>query len=180
VQSIAGEGGLLKISKPILVVLIFAIVVVAYLFFSGGKKPTPAVPPQVVAPQGPAAQAPIAPPVPPKVSSVGSKPDMLRPGVTPTVYPWRDDPFKLPASVESTPGEGQKTAMKLVAILEGKGGRVAVINQDVLGQGDSILGERVFAIGPDRVILTKANTQRVLTLSDPIKEKKEAGLEDIK
>lgn len=59
------------------------------------------------------------------------------------------------------------SAVRLVAILEKGGDRVAVIDKDVVKKGDLIGNEKVIEIGKDRVVLTRGGIKRTLVLADP-------------
>jgi hypothetical protein len=92
---------------------------------------------------------------------------------------WKRDPFELPKPLERKAQETAVVPMRLTAIIDGRAGRVAVIDQQIVKQGDRIGQERVAGIGSDRVILTREGSQRVLTIgSVPVdkgeKESKES------
>jgi hypothetical protein len=79
---------------------------------------------------------------------------------------WSSDPFMLPA-IKGKKGREEGTAVRLAAILERGGDRVAVIDRDVVKKGDMIGNEKVVEIGRDRVVLARGAVRRTLTLADP-------------
>jgi len=86
---------------------------------------------------------------------------------------WGKDPFKFPPGAElrvAEQGESLKAIQapvkKLTAILITDSQKVASINHKVVTVGDVIDGERVLEIMPDRVILQKGTSKRVITLDE--------------
>jgi len=79
---------------------------------------------------------------------------------------WSSDPFMLPV-IKGKRGREEGTAVRLAAILERGGDRVAVIDRDVVRKGDMIGNEKVVEIGRDRVVLARGSVRRTLTLADP-------------
>jgi hypothetical protein len=113
------EGGIqpLKVSKPILIALILAILFAGYiLIFSGKKRPAPLPSPGTNLP-GSGAQA----------SHPASAAEMQKPDIETMNLAWRDDPFFLPRSVTDRKDEKPKAVPRLVAIMESKAGRYAII-----------------------------------------------------
>ena len=82
---------------------------------------------------------------------------------------WERDPFALPASVmtEKKQADKQRVALKLLAIMEGTRGRVAIIDNEVVGKGDIVAGERVLDIGKETVTLVLEGSKRVITIQEP-------------
>jgi len=78
---------------------------------------------------------------------------------------WASDPFALPKFKEVKRKAGG-SAVRLVAILEKGGDRVAVIDKDVVKKGDMIGNEKVIEIGRDRVVLSHGGAKRTLVLAD--------------
>jgi hypothetical protein len=79
---------------------------------------------------------------------------------------WDRDPFVLPKFLEQKPTEQQGAPLKLVAILESKKGRFAIINNSIVAKGDIINNERVQEIGKDRVVLINNGKRRVISVPD--------------
>jgi len=151
----------LKVSKPVLIALVIAILLAGYIFFFTGKKKPPArvapVPPAV-----PAATVPVAVPQPAaRMQEV--KPE-VRAQLEKIDVTWGRDPFLLP-KVKTEKRRELQTTFKLVAILERENERIAIIDHEVAKKGDLVGDEKVQEIGVDRVVLTKKNgSKRVLNL----------------
>ncbi|HOW54481.1 MAG TPA: hypothetical protein PLR60_07470 [Syntrophorhabdaceae bacterium] len=169
----------MKVSKPILILCIALLFLAGYIHFFTGKKkpkgpvpptppaqtqtqPAPAQPPPAAAApaQAPAQQAPAKPGEVPPQPAQQSKPqfDKLKVG-------WASDPFALPKIKEGRKKDSG-SAVRLVAILEKDGSRVAVIDKDVVKKGDMIGNEKVIEIGRDRVVLSRSGAKRTLVLAD--------------
>jgi len=180
-----------KVSKPVLILCIVLLLIAGYVhFFTGKKKPKGPVPPtpppqaQTQPPAKPQPAAQTAPPAPagqqaqtpqapgqqvPAPQSPG-KPQVAVPAVKPQfdrlAVSWSSDPFMLPV-IKGKRGREEGTAVRLAAILERGGDRVAVIDRDVVRKGDMIGNEKVVEIGRDRVVLARGSVRRTLTLADP-------------
>ena len=64
----------------------------------------------------------------------------------------------------------QKTPMRLTGIIDGRQGRVAVIDEEVVKRGDFVgSGERVADIGKDRVVLEHRGTRRIIVIEEPVR-----------
>jgi hypothetical protein len=79
---------------------------------------------------------------------------------------WRDDPFFLPRSVTDKKSEKPKTVPKLVAIMESKTGRYAIIGGEIVKKGDMVGDEKVSEISKDKVVLVRNNAKRILSIED--------------
>jgi len=185
-----------KVSKPVLILCIVLLLIAGYVHFFTGKKkpkgpvppappaqaqtqaakpqagqpqPQPAAPPAPAAPAGQQAQAQQTPGQVPAQQTPG-KPETPAPAVKPhfdkLAVSWSSDPFMLPA-IKGKKGREEGTAVRLAAILERGGDRVAVIDRDVVKKGDMIGNEKVVEIGRDRVVLARGAVRRTLTLADP-------------
>ena len=167
----------MKVSKPVLIFGIVVLLIAGYIqFFTGKKKPKGPIPPPVQSQAQPAgqanpplqqtpapaqlnSQAPVAP-ADAAPAEARSKPQFDKINVG-----WGSDPFALPVFKEKRKSTG--SAVRLVAILEKGGDRVAVIDKDVVKKGDSIGNEKVVEIGRDRVVLARGGVKRTLVLADP-------------
>ena len=146
----------MKISKPVLVALILAILFAGYMtIFTGKRRPIPKQPSpgntidaQTLKPQ----------------LSTGTADPVQNLGDMKVV--WRDDPFTLPRSMTDRKPERPKGVLKLVAIMENQKGRVAIISGEIVRKGDMIGDEKVEEIGKDRVTLTRDKAKRTLSLED--------------
>lgn len=185
----------MKVSKPVLILCIVLLLIAGYVhFFTGKKKPKGPVPPapptqaqtqpakpQAGQPQSAASPAPATPAVQqpqaqqpqaqqPQAQQTPGKPEAVVPAVKPQfdklAVSWSSDPFMLPA-IKGKKGREEGTAVRLAAILERGGDRVAVIDRDVVKKGDMIGNEKVVEIGRDRVVLARGAVRRTLTLADP-------------
>ena len=177
----------MKVSKPVLILCIVLLLIAGYVhFFTGKKKPKGPVPPapptqaqtQPAKPQaGQPQPQPAAPPAPSapagqqtQTQQTPGKPETAVPAVKPQfdklAVSWSSDPFMLPA-IKGKKGREEGTAVRLAAILERGGDRVAVIDRDVVKKGDMIGNEKVVEIGRDRVVLARGAVRRTLTLADP-------------
>ncbi len=174
----------MKVSKPVLIVLVVAIGFVVYLYVFAGKK-TPPPPVQQPQPQAQGVQAPGAaapqPPVPaPPGGTDPSKQAVMGAAVKPdpsayarsadipkTRTDWRDDPFLLPNVFDKKSLAQERVAQKVLAILDGRKGRIAVIDQEVVKRGDVIGLERITEIKKDRVVLSRGSATRTIVLEDP-------------
>jgi hypothetical protein len=148
----------LKVSKPVLIALVIAILLAGYIYFFTGKKK----PPARVAPVLPAATVPVA------VSQPAAKMQEVKPEARAQLekidVTWKRDPFLLP-KVKTEKRRELQTTFKLVAILERGNERIAIIDHEVVKKGDLVGDEKVQEIGVDRVVLTKKNgSKRVLNL----------------
>lgn len=146
----------MKVSKPILVVLVFAILFAGYMFLFTGKKQPPALPAPVAGITETGSQNP-------QSARVGEAP---KPDVSGMNLTWREDPFFLPKSVTEKKTEKQKVVPKLVAIMESTAGRYAIVGGEVVKKGDMVGDERVAEIGKDKVILVRNNAKRILSIED--------------
>jgi hypothetical protein len=148
----------LKVNKYVLIGLATAVLIVFYaLFFTGGKRKIEslAAPP---------------PPEPPKIAapSADFRGKEARVQAIQGTVKWDRDPFTLPAFLmtEKKAAEKQRVPLKLFAIMEGSRGRVAIIDNDVVGKGDTVAGERVVEIGKSTVTLIQDGSKRVITIQD--------------
>lgn len=152
------EGGLnfLKASKPILIALILAILFAAYtLLFTGKKRQSSApFPVSKITETTPQTSLPAA---------VNETP---KPAISTMNLVWQNDPFLLPKSVTDKKTEKQKIVPKLVAIMESKTGRYAIIGGEIVKKGDKINDEKVAEIDRDKVVLMRNNTKRILSIDD--------------
>lgn len=147
----------MKVSKPVLIALVLAIVFSLYLvFFTGKKKPLPQIPLPQEASQAIVAGAMLEAP----------KSDEVRTQLSKLNTAWDRDPFILPKDSIEKRVEQPKTMLKLVAILESKNGRVAIFGNDIVSKGDVIDGERVQEIGKDRVILIRNGSKRIVSIPE--------------
>ncbi len=82
---------------------------------------------------------------------------------------WERDPFTLPSFLmaEKKKAEKERVPLKLLAIMEGARGRVAIIDNEVVGKGDVVAGERVVEIGKETVTLIQDGSKRVITMQEP-------------
>ena len=153
----------MKVSKPVLIALVIAILLAGYIYFFTGKKK----PPARVAPVPPAAPVAVAP-APVAVPQPATKMQEVKPEVRAQLekidVTWGRDPFLLPKTKTEKRRELQ-TTFKLVAILERGNERIAIIDHEVVKKGDLVGDEKVQEIGVDRVVLAKKNgSKRVLNL----------------
>jgi hypothetical protein len=152
------ERGLqpLKVSKPILITLVLAILFAGYTFLFTGKK-------RSVMSSSPAAKIN-------EVDTQASRPatagETMKLDVSKMNLSWRDDPFFLPRSVTDKKPEKPKTVPKLVAIMESKTGRYAIIGGEIVKKGDMVGDEKVAEIAKDKVILVRNNAKRILSIED--------------
>jgi hypothetical protein len=82
------------------------------------------------------------------------------------VVMWDIDPFELPPALGRSHVEAGRIPMKVVAILSGRDGRVAIIGSEVVKTGDLVNGERVTEIGPRGVVFGQGDSKRYLMLED--------------
>jgi hypothetical protein len=144
-----------QVSKPFLVIAVcLALGLVYVLFFMEGKKPAPAVQAPVVTEPLPAVQKP----------SVAAETRKVT--VRPAALAWKRDPFELPKAAERKAQSPTPVAVRLVAIMDGQTGRMAIIDNEVVRRGDMIAEEKVVDIGKDRVVLSRGKTQRVIVLEE--------------
>jgi hypothetical protein len=152
------ERGLqpLKVSKPILITLVLAIIFAGYTFlFTGKKRP--------VTLSSPAAKTNEADTQAPGPTPAG---EAMKLDVSRMNLSWRDDPFFLPRSVTDRKTEKPKTIPKLVAIMESKAGRYAIIGGEIVKKGDMVGDEKVADIAKDKVVLVRNNAKRILSIED--------------
>ena len=146
----------MRVNKYVLIGLAVIVVLALYVtFFAGGKKKMELAaaslePPKITAP-------------PPVVSAKEARVQAIQENME-----WERDPFTLPAflMVEKK-AEKQRIPLKLLAIMEGARGRVAIIDNEVVGKGDIVAGERVAEIGKETVTLIQDGSKRVITIQEP-------------
>lgn len=169
----------MKVSKPVIFALVFAVGTILYLFVFSGKKPPPApaqkpqagqaaVPAQ---PQGAAAVVPGAPQPSPGAlqPTTLAENTQLRAQVYARLNDaaWGRDPFAFPAYVEEKLNEQQsKGSVRLVAIIKGRNGKIAIIDNEIVKKGDMIGSEKVQEIGDDTVVLVNKGVKRVITIEE--------------
>lgn len=150
----------MKVNKYVLVGLVVVVLFAVYLtFFTGAKKKMASVaapldPQKVAAPQ-------------PDVRAREERVQTIQ-----TNLQWERDPFMLPTFVlakkEAEKQSDKKRApVKLTAIMEGRKGRIAIIDNEVVSKGDLIAGERVLDIGKDTVTLAQDGSKRVIAMQEP-------------
>lgn len=146
----------MKVSKPILIALIVAILFAGYmLLFTGKRKPSNLPPPVAKITE-----------TSPQISRPATVGETPRPDVGTMNLAWQNDPFSLPRSVTDKKNEKQKVVPRLVAIMEGKTGRYAIIGSEIVKKGDKIGDEKVAEIGKDNVVLIRNNAKRILSIED--------------
>jgi hypothetical protein len=144
------------VSKPILITLVLAILFAGYTFLFTGKK-------RSVLSSSPAAKTN-------EADSHASRPapagETMKLDVSKLNLSWRDDPFFLPKSVTDKKTEKPRTVPKLVAIMESKAGRYAIIGGEIVKKGDMVGDEKVAEISKDKVVLVRNNAKRILSIED--------------
>jgi hypothetical protein len=146
----------LKVSKPILITLVLAILFAGYTFlFTGKKRP--------ITLSSPAAKTNEADS---RASLPATAGETMKLDVSKMNLSWRDDPFFLPRSVTDKKSEKPKTVPKLVAIMESKTGRYAIIGGEIVKKGDMVGDEKVSEISKDKVVLVRNNAKRILSIED--------------
>jgi len=146
----------LKISKPILITLVLAILFAGYTFLFTGKK-------RSVMSSSPAAKISGADTQASRPATAG---ETMKLDVSRMNLSWRDDPFSLPKSVTDRKTEKPKTIPKLTAIMESKTGRYAIIGGEIVKKGDMVGDEKVAEIAKDKVVLVRNNAKRILSIED--------------
>jgi hypothetical protein len=155
----------LKVSKPILIALVLAIVFSSYTFFFTGKKKVPSKTPL------PSETVPIATQSLPQSSIIPvEQAETPKLQIVKANFAWDRDPFQLPKLIDEKRVERPKIGIKLVAILEGNKGRLAIIGNDIVERGDFIGDEKVREILKDRVILIRKGQKRVIPVTSMIGE----------
>jgi len=163
----------LKVSKPILVALIVSVLFAVYIiFFTGKKKALPLAPKASTTLKA-------------DVQSIGQQ-EEGRQIETPiklvkTNFTWKRDPFFISQPSEENIAE-PKAQLKLLAILESKKGRFAIINNEIVKTGDTIGDETVQEIGQDSVLLVRKGTKRIIPIQEAFSEDsmKNKGKEGVK
>ncbi|MBA4416320.1 MAG: hypothetical protein C0392_00190 [Syntrophus sp. (in: bacteria)] len=156
----------MKISKPTIIFMVIAGLVLVYIiFFTGKKKPPPVpanAPAPVSAPQGAAIPASV------ERKFVPQKfvPQII--ALNQLNLAWDRDPFLLPKVPEKKGGKVSNVPFKLVAILEGRSGRMVILGTEIVRKGEMVGEEKVLEIGNDRVVLVRGKTRRVLILEEPV------------
>jgi len=75
-------------------------------------------------------------------------------------------PFPFPGQLLIRKSEKPKTVPKLVAIMESKTGRYAIIGGEIVKKGDMVGDEKVSEISKDKVVLVRNNAKRILSIED--------------
>ncbi|MCX5816166.1 MAG: hypothetical protein NTX75_07985 [Proteobacteria bacterium] len=168
----------MKVSKPVIFTLVFAVGIILYLFVFSGKNPPPVPAPKPQAGQAvPAQPQGAATGVPGALQTLLGAPQPAagaeNPKLRAQVYAklndaaWGRDPFAFPGYVEERLNEQQsKGSARLVAIIKGRNGKVAIIDNEVVKKGDMIGSEKVQEIGDDTVVLIKKGVKRVITIEE--------------
>ena len=155
----------MKVSKPIIIGLVLAIAFSAYTFFFTGKKKPPSKIPLSVDTVTTARQSSSQPSV-----IQAEQPETNRPQIVKVNFTWDRDPFQLPKLVDEKRIQQPKIGLKLVAVLESKKGRLAIIGNDIVERGDFIGDEKVQEIWKDRVILVRKGQRRVIPVASMVGE----------
>jgi hypothetical protein len=146
----------LKVSKPILVTLVLAILFAGYIFlFTGKKRPVTSPSPSATTNEADTQRLRPAPVV-----------EAIKLDVSRMNLSWRDDPFSLPRSVTDKKTEKPKMVPRLVAIMESRAGRYAIIGGEIVKKGDMVGDEKVAEITKDKVVLVRNNAKRTLSIED--------------
>jgi hypothetical protein len=149
-----------KVSKPVLFTLLFAVLFAVYLFFFAGSKepsrrqPQPALNPKTSGLVTGQTAAPTA---------------ERRARLEDIRLAWDRDPFAVPSPKGQKAQERQKRELRLSAIMESGKGRFAIIDGVIVGKGDMIGDEKVLEIGEDRVTLGWDRELRTLILEDKVR-----------
>ena len=146
----------MKVSKPILITLVIAILFAGYTFLFTGKK-------RSVMSSSPAAKISGADTQASRPATAG---ETMKLDVSRMNLSWRDDPFSLPKSVTDRKTEKPKTIPKLTAIMESKTGRYAIIGGEIVKKGDMVGDEKVSEISKDKVVLVRNNAKRILSIEN--------------
>ncbi len=156
----------MKVSKPVLIFAIVAVLFLVYIvFFTGGKKtPVPAkVAGGSAAPSG--AAPPGSPPgETPAVPAVVAKMLEAKPNFGKLQLAWKRDPFQLPGGMAAVSAQKALVPDRLVAIIENDKGRFAVIGNEVVTRGGHVGGARVVEINRDSVVLDREGSRITLLL----------------
>ncbi|MCX5809090.1 MAG: hypothetical protein NTX36_06940, partial [Proteobacteria bacterium] len=138
----------MKISKPVIFALVFAVGIILYLFVFSGKKTPPAPAPKPQASQAQPQGAATAVPGAPQAASPGAPQPATgaaEPKLRTQIYAklndatWGRDPFGFPGYVEGERSKQQSTgSARLVAIIAGRNGKVAIFGDEVVKKGDMI------------------------------------------
>lgn len=146
----------LKVDKYVFIGLVVIVFFVLFtLFFAGEKKKmnslaAPLEPPKIVG-------------VPADVRAKEARVQAVQENLQ-----WDRDPFTLPVfTMTEKKAEKQRVPLKLLGIMEGRKGRVAIIDNQVVGKGDFVAGERIVEIGKGTVTLIQDGSKRVITLQEP-------------
>jgi hypothetical protein len=146
----------LKVSKPILVALIVSVLFSVYLIYFTGKKKILSPGPQMATALKSNMQS---------VQKLEGQHVGMPVRLVKTDFAWRRDPFFIVQKMEENI-TGPKVQLKLLAILEGRKGRIAIINNEILKTGDIIGDERVMEIGQNSVVLIKKGTKRIIPIEE--------------
>jgi hypothetical protein len=146
----------LKVNKHVLIGLaIVVLIMLCAFFFTGGKRKM---------------ESQAAPLEPPKLTAQPTdvRAKEARVQAVQGTMNWDRDPFTLPSFLMiEKKAEKQRVPLKLLAIMEGARGRVAIIDNEVVGKGDIVAGERVAEIGKETVTLIQDGSKRVITIQEP-------------
>ncbi len=158
----------MKVSKPVIIFGIVVLLLAGYIQFFTGKKKTaaPVAPaPGLSQPVPPAPQA-AAKPATPQTSGnsvpqdTGS--DVARPDFNKVKGAWVKNPFVLPF-MEQRKRE-TTAAARLLGVFEKGKDRLAIIDHEVVGEGEMVGDEKIVRIEKDRVVLVRKNARRTISL----------------
>ena len=97
-------------------------------------------------------------------------PEGSPPGAKPSRYShraeWGRDPFQHPLKKAASPHGGVYNGTRLVGIIGGKNGRVAIFGHSVLQKGDMVGSERIVEIDESQVTVTREGSKRIIAMQE--------------
>lgn len=151
----------MKLSKPVLFTLIGSLLVILYLFVFAGPKKT-----LVSIPVGKKDEQKLTETMATKDKD---KQEEQIKKISQMDANWAKDPFLLPKITDAKQDVSQ-TPLKLTGIIEGRDGRYAIVDTNIVKKGDFIGDEMVLDIEKDRIILTRKGKKKTISVSDITRE----------
>lgn len=80
---------------------------------------------------------------------------------------WGRDPFQYPSEGMIAPAIGTASnGARLVAIIDGRKGKMAIFGHSIVQKGDSVGNEKVFDIDENRVTMIRDGSKRIIAMQE--------------
>lgn len=80
---------------------------------------------------------------------------------------WGRDPFHCPSPKDTAPGKsGSSKGIRLVGVIGGQKGKMALLGHSIVQKGDTIGNERILDIDENGVTLTRDGSKRIIAMEE--------------